>query len=84
MQNPGEIAPRECGVTPSQLFEMLNRKREFVIAKSRSNEASNDDGHPAPSSRLTTTAAFAMMIASPPCSAGISSPPLTADTVTVP
>ena len=37
-----------------------------------------------PSSRLTTTAALAMMIESPPLSAGISSPPLTAVTVTVP
>ena len=37
-----------------------------------------------PSSRLTITAALAMMMASPPLSAGISSPPLTAVTVTVP
>ena len=37
-----------------------------------------------PSSRLTITAALAIMMASPPLSAGISSPPLTAVTVTVP
>ena len=37
-----------------------------------------------PSSRLTITAALAMVMASPPLSAGISRPPLTAFTVTVP
>lgn len=37
-----------------------------------------------PSSRLTSTAALAMMIASLPLSAGTSRPPLTAFTVTVP
>ena len=37
-----------------------------------------------PSSRLTITAALAMRMASPPLSAGISRPPLTAVTVTVP
>jgi hypothetical protein len=59
------------------------RRNEAWRSRSKPRFAIRSCAH-LPSSRLTITAALAMVMASPPLSAGISSPPFTALTVTVP
>jgi hypothetical protein len=83
------IGSRACSSAPNWAIPVRPASRfthmaQEKLVKHHKDVLAEGRGYAASSSRLTITAALAMMMASPPCSAGISSPPLTAVTVTVP